>query len=434
MKSRISQSAFQKALYLEGKEFADSIAKHAEIYDRGLAGLTRAVASGRRRQIRTHQSRLLTSYSSKLVCLVRVLKKKDGFSLEDIYKVAAALDTRSDCGEVIRCWGEEKSSGHGWRPICSFGPKRAALQLLASDVLEARFGINQMNFLSRNKGAERASDWIVQKADEEEFSLFVLADIKDFYPSVRKEKVSEVTGLPTRVVENTILIRNDTYLSSGGFPPYIDFETFVGAVLQGLPQGSRTSQTASSILLASVLKQISSAERAIFHGDDCAFAATSLKEAKAFEKALEGTLASHPAGPFRLKHCNVEHINVGFDFLQYRIKRHPWTQKTMRRPAARSYGKYKKKIEEYFAEVTWQDELHRTERRREAVRNTARYRSRWMRAFRRWTVNPNAKLALWQLTFDTIYNGFEAKSLRAANRLLVWDMTSSLQFDPDASK
>lgn len=412
MKSRITQSAYQKAHYFLGNDFASTIVKNAEIYERGLAGLARAVVNEPRRRIRAHRHRLLTSYSSKITCLVRVMDEDCNFTPEAILEAASILDPRKDCGEAIRCWAKEKSSGNGWRPICSFGPKRAALQLLVSDVLEAQFGIDERNYLSRKKGAERASDWVVQKADEEDFSYFLLADIKDFFMSVRKEKVGEVTGLPKRVVDHTVLIGNDTHLAIGGLPPHLDFQTFVGAVRQGIPQGSRTSQTVSSLLLAPVLKQIASAERAIFHGDDCAFAASSLKEAKAFEKALDGMLASHPAGPFRLKRCSPENVKFGIDFLQYRHRRNIFTGKTVRRPAARSYRKYKERIEKYFTDMPYRD----------AFRAAARYRWRWIKAFRRWRVFPGSKLALWQLTMRAIEDGTDARSRLALAKILAWKL------------
>jgi hypothetical protein len=177
----------------------------------------------------------------------------------------------------------------------------------------------------------------------------------------------------------------------------LTIQTLVGAAQEGLPQGSRASQVVAGLLLGPTLREVSPAERFIFLADDIALAASTQKEAKALQKALVETLASHPAGPFRLKHCAVEHVSRGFDFMQYRHKADTFAlfDKMHRRPAARSYARYRRRIEAYFTHLAFRD----------AFRLTARYRWHWVRSFRRWRYVWLSKLALWQTTVEAMNAG-----------------------------
>jgi hypothetical protein len=388
MKSAILQSSYHKALDLFGSGAAMEIGAHAEIYQRLITQV--AAAEDHQRKQRYLQRLLFKSFSAKLVCLVRCLDQDTNkWTLDDVRTIAATLSPYLDCGEKITCWAEPKTSGIGWRPICSFGPKRQALHLLISEYLEARHGRDERDYLRPGKGAERASDWLVSMYENEDFPYFVLADIQNFFRSVHQGKIAKRLGLQEGVVTNALCIPNaSTLFPIGGLPPDLSIPTLVGAAQEGLPQGSRASQIVAGLLLGPTLREISPAERFVFLGDDVALAASTKQEANALQKALVETLASHPAGPFCLKHCTVEHVSRPFDFLQYRHKRDWFTGEMHRRPAARSYARYERRIEGYFVKFKVRD----------AIRLAARYRRHWVRSFRRWKYNWLSKLALWQAT------------------------------------
>ena len=401
MKSALVQSAFHKALLLFGQQFAIEIEGHAEKYQGLLGKLAFACASGKTRQAREAQTLIFRSFSAKLVCLVRSLDDGHGLTIEKVKSIAAQLNPFSDCGESVFAWAKEKSSGLGWRPICSFGPKRQALHRLVVDVLQARFGDDPINYLSRGRGAETASDRVVELYEKHAFSHFVTADIQNFFRSVQVGKVSKLIGLPEAIVKNCILIGPTVPLSiGGGLPPGCTIKTLDGAVREGVPQGSRASQVVAAILLGPALRSVTSEERVILHGDDITLAAQHAGDATTLKKALIETLESHPAGPFRIKHCEINTFQQGFNFLQYRHRRDPFTNRAYRHPASKSYARYRQRVVRTFLTYKFS----------EAFKRTARYRYLWMKSFRRWKWICLSKLALWQMTIDAMDEGLKKRA------------------------
>lgn len=403
MMSPVYMSAVHKANALLGSAFAAQIRGHAEAYSAGLQRLGAASEAGDQRLVRKEQTRILNSYSARFVCLVRSAAKEDGFTPETISKAAQALSPWHDCGEPIRAWPEPKSSGEGWRPMCSFGPKRRALQRLCGDIITARHGTEPVDFLRKGRGCDVASDHINHLIEKKGYKFFVLADVKDFYRSVQHESLREALGLPAAVMNSCVLIGPDAHFSYGSLLPCLPIEVFDGAVRQGLPQGSRTSTIIAGLLLGPVLREeIPSEDRIVVHGDDIAVAARDEMEAKALKEALPGMLASHPAGPFQLKHCDVHYVGDGFDFLKYRHRRDPFTGRVHRRPARKSYWRYTQRV----------IKIASSEPLVEGRKSLARYGKSWVKAFPRWRRNWLSKCLLLQTTHTAMKH---ALFLKASN-------------------
>jgi hypothetical protein len=159
-----------------------------------------------------------------------------------------------------------------------------------------------------------------------------------------------------------------------------------------LPQGSRSSPFVASRLLGLALGQTASTDRIVAYGDDVAIAASSKSEADALSKALIGTLKSHPAGPFRLKRCEVMSAHKAVDFLKYRQRIDPFSHKVKRRPSPRCYLNYERRVRLFF----------QTNKPKKAFRLVARYRYRSMRSFPRWPWNPMSKSLLWLTTLSAM--------------------------------
>ena len=68
------------------------------------------------------------------------------------------------------------------------------------------------------------------------------------------------------------------------------------------------------------------------------------KEAEALKKAMPEVFASHPAGPFCLKRCEVASVGDGFNFLKYRHRRDPTTEIVRQRPSYQSYERFKLRV------------------------------------------------------------------------------------------
>ncbi len=388
MQSSRVQSVYQKAAYLFGPGFAAGVLEHAVRHDKLLRRLRCAVDCGNSAGVKDIQRLILSSYSSKLTCLVRSTEKTPKLTAAWLKATAKELDPWKECGEPIVAWAQPKGSGEGWRPVCSFGPKRSALQTLVADILSAKFGNEPFDYLVKGRGAEAASDEIVHLIDSG-YRFFVLADIKNFFRSVQKAYVQQAIGLPKAVTSNSVFISPNAPLSTHeDVHQYTSIEAFDGAVRCGLPQGSRASQIIASLLLGPALRTVSPVKRILVHGDDSAIAACNEEEAHALTDALDGVLKSHPAGPFRLKRCEVVHSNDGFDFLQYR-HRYDWSDQVVhRRPSANSYRKYLAHVTKLVQDLGYE----------QSVRPVARYRYLWMKSFRRWKWNSLSKLMLWQTT------------------------------------
>lgn len=377
-------STVQRAEHLFGPDFAGQINDHAERHAQALKDLRKAVLGDQRRKVREIQHRILTSLSSRLVCLIRSLKKADGFTPERSRETAAGLNAWQDPGETVVAWLQPKTSGEGWRPICKFGPKRAALQTLCADILGARFGVDPSDYQRKGQGADRASDRIVTLVEEKGFAFFVLFDVKDFFRSVQQTSLQKALGLPEAVIRNCLSVGPTVPLSRAGDTTIANHEAFDRAVRQGLPQGSRASNLVASLLLGPALRKVASADRIVTHGDDVAVAARDEDEGNAMKEALSEMLASHPAGPFCLKRCEVRHVGDGIDFLKYRHRHDPFTGLVKRTPAAKSYWRFYRKVLV----------IAQTEPVRVALSRIGTYRRRWMDAFPRWHRTPSSKLLM----------------------------------------
>jgi hypothetical protein len=391
------QSAEHKARYYFGPEFAAEVAYHAEHHEKQLRRFQRAVAAGDKAGIRTSQHRVLTSYSSKLICPVRSTDKEDKLTAEKIRTIAAELSPFVDCGEKIKVKIEPKASGVGFRHVCDFGIKRKALQTLCVDLLATKFGVDPNDYLTKGRGAERASDRIVELMKEKEkYECFILGDIKDFFPTINWEWIQSATGFPIDVVKHCLIVSDKPPLSVRiPLPPSTTLASLAGAVRFRLPQGSRSSQFIASLVLGPSLQSLVPIDRFAFFGDDFAIAVHSEEEGEALTKALHGTFKSHPAGPFRLKRCEIAYAVDGISFLQYRHRIIAGTGKVWRRPASNSYERYARRVTEIVRVYPWAV----------AVKRVAKYRYHWMRSFRRWKWNELSKLALWLATVDAIEAG-----------------------------
>jgi RNA-directed DNA polymerase len=394
--SRLAQSAFHIADYHFGKPFSEEIASRAREFASMLETLAKAVGAGHKRKVRATQNRVFRSYSAKLVCLILSFDKQHDFTVEQLEAAARVIIPVRDCGEPIRAWAEPKSSGIGWRPVCAFGLKRKALQRLCVEIINACSAGDEIDYLTKGRGAERASDRIVNMHDELGIHHFVVSDIKDFFRSVKFGQVSKLIGLPEAVVQNSLLVNQTSHLSIvGGLPPHTSLQCLIGTVREGIPQGSRASQTIASLILGRTLKEISSDQLAVTHGDDIVLGAESEKSAHALNIALCEALKSHPIGPFRLKHSNVVSLSDGFDFLQYHHRHDHFKDLIHRRPSGPSYWRFRRRIVSLFASY----------KLRTAVRKCARYRWLWRRSFREWRRWPNSDLLLWLSFLEAMDEG-----------------------------
>jgi hypothetical protein len=371
------QSVQGKALGLFGPESVAEAVLAAKSYVRSLDRLGKAISAGHARKIRAAQDMLLKSHSAMFVCLIRSVHKDDGLTLEQLREAAEELDPWTDPGEAVQIRLFPKSSnGPGslnFRPICVFGPLRKALQTLCADQILCLHGTEPVDFMQKGRGTEAAASHI-QSLIQEGLEHFVVADVKNFYGSVRQECLESVLGIPVQVLRNCAFLAPSVSLVLPMHSLYkydVPYDVLTGMVRKGLPQGSRTSTKIAGLLHGPVLRQIAPANRIVCHGDDIAIAAHDESEANALKNALQVAFEAHPAGPFRLRTCTVQRVDKGgLDFLKYLVTKDGHTGELRYRPAGKCIYRY------YGRAVQMTDE------------ELAEYLLQWINAFPRWEPTP----------------------------------------------
>lgn len=374
-------SVIQTAKHLVGDAFAAEMEEMVDCAQKALTRLHSAATFGSIRWIKTTQQQVFRSFAVRLCCVVLSVEKTDeAITSGFLRQVAGELDAFADPDEPVRAYAKVKSNRGDWRPICAFGPRRKALQTLVNLVLIAKFGPHPLDFMAHGRGSEIAADRITQLIDGG-IDHFVVADIEACFRSVKQGKVAELLGLPPAVVRHCLLIGEDVPLIlPSALPLDTSPQAFSEAVRQGLPQGARSSNRVVSQLLGPELGSLTSDSRIILYGDDIAVPAATRLEADTFAKTLPERLGAHPAGPFRLKRCEVAEAQVGFNFLKYKVRRDRFTGAAQLRPSDLSYHRFHERVRE----------IVRLEALDEVYPAVMAYRDHWLTSFRRYEANPTA--------------------------------------------
>ena len=388
-------SPFQQAAIQKSKDdclgdpaFTALVIDYGARADALLKKVGSAKLANNKRDLRQAINAVLNSYAAMVTSLVCSLPAKHRRTPQDILNVAGQLTPFRDCGEPIERHNEPKASGKGFRPITKFRWRRRALQRLCREIINAMFGPDPSDLMAPGKGTEVASDWMRQRLlDGGRF--VVLADLKDFYTNINREEVTRLLGLPRSVVENCIFVPSTTTVTTTAtedlsYPVPLD-----GASLMGLPQGSLVSPMIAGLLLGPSLRAFAG-DRFGTHGDDIAIVACTWAEAKAMQKALVESLKTHPAGPFRLKHCYIMTASDGFDWLKYRFKL--INSAAVSRDVSRmSYRRFKEKAAKLVLKEAMPDDL-------KIIQN---YERNWCKSFRR-KMFPMKQIVDIRIKLDTI--------------------------------
>lgn len=337
-------SIVERARYLVGGDFSQEMRERVRSANQQLERLRKAEIAGRHSALRMEQIRLFRSFDARLCAIVDSVDARSGLTAKDLRQHAQDLDPFSDPGEPVRVRVKIKSSREDWRPICAFGPHRKAVQTLVAYVLDARFGAHPLDYMASGRGCDVAADRVKEFVDAG-FEWFVLADIENCFGSINPREAATLLRLPQTVITHCLTIREEVPLHISPYlpetlPPLALSET----VQHGLSQGARSANRVVVRLLGPDIQALAPSEHKLLYGDDVILAALTREEAEAAAKALKEMLASHPAGPFRLKRLDVVHVNDGFDFLKYRFKR-DWLDGSLKiRPAAKSYKNFNQKV------------------------------------------------------------------------------------------
>lgn len=406
MRHPVVASAYQKAVHLFGVEQAVPLLPLLEAYPHQLNGWSRAATTNQRRVYRRAQHITLTPFAARVTALLQSTKRQDGFTLERLMDEASSLDVARPIDELVVARAKRKPGSPELRPILSFGPLRKAQQTICAHTLRAAWNVEPFNYLAKRRGSDRASDRIVALVDDG-FRHFTIADITNFFGSVQQERIGDALEdtLPAAAIEHSIVLsREAVLLTDISLHETLSYRAFDEAARSGLPQGSRASNLVASLLLGPMLRTIASVDRCVLYGDDVLVAHRSEEQAVALSKALPEVLASHPAGPFRLKRCEVTHIRRGFDFLGYHFVLRTSDVDVHRRPSWKSYERYGEKV----------SRIAQFEPEADVPLLVNRYLGRWIRAFPRWPHNIYSRGLLAGSTDEAIDVGWNRRYGQAA--------------------
>jgi hypothetical protein len=251
---------------------------------------------------RSREYWLTTSRAAKIVnFLLAYPKSAPRLSWAAIKNLAQGVNWRRVSGDPVEVASKLKLEG-GYRPIGNFRPVPRACQRMTRDIAWVKIGPSPFEFTCKGRGREAAILKIVHHVGHDGVRALLIADIKDFYPSITREMIYDLIDLPRAVIDSTIFIHDDTPIN------YNDFIISEKVVRSGLPQGAISSSLIASKIIEQLLLKIGAA-RAVSYGDDIVIGCGDKDGAIAHLNALASHCAEYPGGPLFLK-CPVA-VKIG---------------------------------------------------------------------------------------------------------------------------
>jgi len=260
---------------------------------------------------------------------------------------ALTVDPAKPCLEAVKVEFYPKSSG-GYRTITKPGWRRRAMQLMLRDTLVAANFNNEFEFACCGKGPFAVADCI-RDAIEDGYRHWVIADVKDCFPSLAMGHIKELVPVDQRILRNTAFIPPTCPTIRPDVPDAI---TNIAATRRGLPQGSVVSPLLASAFLGRVLRGISEDVRKFAYADNIAICAKSYGDLKSAENALVKRLSAQQYGSLQLGYIRRHHLQAGtnafLDFMQFRFGRKTFAGKVVdevhRWPSVQAFNRRRKKM------------------------------------------------------------------------------------------
>ncbi|MBS3650816.1 hypothetical protein KEU06_19575 [Pseudaminobacter sp. 19-2017] len=319
--------------------------KAQKVHHKQLRALRAAIAKGKPKAVSAAKERLLSSFASKLMAVVRATAKRGG-------PVAfETLGTWANSLSLDHCYYETvivhpQPHGQSWRPVCTTGLRRRAQQLMVRDLLLMTVGDNPYDSTVSGMGGETRLFADIKQAISEGYYYWASLDVRDFFPSLRPGHlagfplsqwiVGNIVFLPANVPirfidQRTGIDLTDDVIFNGDdddqpvCPSYTlgTLRSKVKQVRQGLIQGDVCAPQIARTVLGRELQHALGKRDVVYgsHLDDVVIGARSRSALKASIKALTSRLASLPAGPLDLKHDSIRDVRESAYFLGYRITR-----------------------------------------------------------------------------------------------------------------
>jgi len=273
--------------------------------------LRAAVQSGDTYAIRRARSLLLLGFNPRLAALHQANRKMRAGGRLPLHRLEAearALSVRNGTREVVRQWAEPKRSG-GWRPICAFGPRNRALQLLLGWAVEPQVKQRLRQSQYMFQGGRTAASRRVRASLPAKGGWACEIDIKNFYPTVNVGEVFRELGFPEGLGPAVMDAARLTIVGC-------DQHTRCIKGRGGLPQGASLSPLLGEFVVSEVLRAAPCEPDAVF-ADNILIVSPTKAEAEGAAISLSAAFERHPLGMFSLHRKPVRRAADGFRYLGY---------------------------------------------------------------------------------------------------------------------
>lgn len=290
------------------RSFAKRHIRNLERY--GFAGRAGAV-----RAARSLEWHIASSHSARTLALILSYpSRQPKLWFSDLQRRAADVIVWRGLGEPVLIDTVAKADG-GHRCIGQMGIVDRAKQELARQLCAARHGESEYEYCRRGSGRDAFVQALVDGAKDGGVRAIGTLDIKDFFPSIRKEAVYEVAKLPRSIINNTIFVSEDT--------PIVFLQSHhlsENAVRAGLLQGALSSPFVAGKVLEPCLDNVP-ARLAISYLDNIAIGGAAVCEVQAALKALTASLETqYPGAPLFTKYAKAGKIGKRIDVLGYWLR------------------------------------------------------------------------------------------------------------------
>lgn len=299
-----------------------------------------AFEAGQTRDLRQLMKRYLNSFDVKLAATSvanQKLKPHRKVPKKSLIGIAENLNPLKGTDEkVIVHFTPKKSDENQFRPIMDFGIRNRALQQIALWLLSACSDLHPHQFA--NAGGTKAAITEVLEALNGGYTYTSEIDIKNCFPSVDGERMSELLPVPTETTHNVILSR---YLNPtpGNIIHYFGLDNVsdltdevsdpiniaLSEARRGIPQGSAVSSLVIELLLAPTISGLTDVGRVFSYCDNFFLMAKTNDDLVLMMNSLMDALKKHPAGPFMPKIISVSEPGKSFQLLGYKLNRRAGT-------------------------------------------------------------------------------------------------------------
>jgi len=301
-------------------------------YESELKKLSKLFAGGNAKQIKAKQDAIGNSFRCSMVAVL-VWAERYGKKLSklDIYSIAEQVKFSNKCHEKIGSKIEARNNG-GFRTVSVFKKLRRSRAIIGGDLFSICSPYNPYEF-NRSKHGSKKAITIVRLKIAEGYKYWVVLDIKNAYPSVRRGHCKELAIMSKWTID--------------ALCPYrVNYKTTPKKAAQtALPQGMASSPTVLSALVGQALSILPEQLVRLNYSDDLLIGAQSIGELEKAVEVLEKHFASLKSGPLHFGKVDYVDLNTnkGIKYLGYLVTVDCFTKEVRIRPAPKTFDRHWRK-------------------------------------------------------------------------------------------